>query len=261
MKPQVTSSAVAPPAGVRNKARVKARREPAPFDPERAFTAVAQVAGVTQKNHRDLPRVLIETPPTAVEKDALLTRLRRLDAAAARLIAVINAGEYDPRTGPSEVPGTYVVIYHLPRAVNGLKVGGLGTFDFPAGYYAYLGSAFGAGGVRKRTHRHLTRQSERPKWNIDHLKPLCVPVAVWWTHDRDKVEFDWAAILEKLPGAFIPAPGFGSADNDEAEAHLVHFDDVPSINTFRRRVRKKRHDRGSVYEKLIENWTGCGWSD
>jgi Uri superfamily endonuclease len=115
------------------------------------------------------------------------------------------------------------VFFHLPRAVAGLRIGGLGTFDFPARYYAYLGSAFGAGGVRKRTDRHLTRRS-RQKWNIDWLKPLSTPVAVWWSHDRRKVEFDWADVLAGLPGASFPATGFGAADNERAQAHLVRFD-------------------------------------
>lgn len=257
MKPRVASSAVAPPTAVKKKSRQKARRERAPFDPKRALSAVAQAAGVTEKNDRDLPRVLIDTPPTAAEKEALLTRLRRLDAAAARLIAVIRAGHHDPRTGPSAVPGTYVVISRLAEGVRGLKVGALGTFDFPAGYYAYLGSAFGGGGVRKRTHRHLTRVTPR-KWNIDHLKPLCTPVAVWWTHDRDKVEFDWAEILAKMPGASFPAPRFGAADNKKAKAHLVRFGRKPSIAEFRRRVNGTRTGP-DVFEMAVEGWTGSGW--
>src|SRR5581483_5786349 len=113
-----------------------------------------------------LARALVATPPTAAQKQALLDRLGELDATAARLLAVIRTRDHDPRTGPSPVPGTYVVFFHLPRAVPGLRVGELGTFDFPAGYYAFLGSAFGAGGVRKRTERHLTRRSKM-KWNID----------------------------------------------------------------------------------------------
>jgi Uri superfamily endonuclease len=98
-----------------------------------------------------------------------------------------------------------------------LKIGELGTFDFLAGTYGYVGGAFGGGGVRKRTHRHLTRHSENKKWNVDNLKPHCTPVEVWWTHDRRKVVFDWAA------------RGLGSNDNPDAESHLIHFAELPSI--------------------------------
>lgn len=259
MKPRVAASAVAPSERAKKNSKRKVRPQPAVFDPKRALSPVALAAGVTAKNVRDLPRVLAETPPTATEKESLLAGLRRLDASAARLIAVINARDHDWAAGPSEVPGTYVVFFHLSKSAKGLKIGALGTFDFPAGYYAYLGSAFGAGGVRKRTHRHLTRRSMNNKWNIDHLKPLCTPVAVWWTHDRHKVEFDWANVLESLPGASFPAPKFGSADNKSAKAHLVHFAEVPSFAAFRRRVKAAMKGHAQVHEKTIENWTGCGW--
>ena len=42
--------------------------------------------------------------------------------------------------------GTYVLLLHLPDNEQ-LTIGKLGTFDFPAGWYAYVGSAFGPGGV------------------------------------------------------------------------------------------------------------------
>lgn len=157
------------------------------------------------------------------------------------------------------MPGTYVVVYYLPAAAGGVTIGDLGTFNFPGGYYAYLGSAFGAGGVRRRTHRHLTHPSERPRWNVDFLKPLCTPVAVWWTHDRDKAEFDWAAALAALPGASFPAPRFGAADNRGAEAHLVRFAERPAVTAFRRRVARRIEGHAPVFEVSVEGWGGGGW--
>lgn len=230
-----------------------------PFDPATAGWKVASVRGITRKNARELPRVIRETPPTRAEVDAVLEGVRNLRRSAERLAAMIRARGHDPRTGPSEVPGTYVVFLHLPRAAPGLTIGDLGTFDFPPGFYAYLGSAFGPGGVRKRTHRHLTRRSDRPRWNVDHLKPLCTPVAVWWTHDRRKVEFDWAGLLASLPGADFPADKFGAADNRSAKAHLVRFDRMPSFTMFRRRVRDAMTGHAPVYERMVRDWTGCGW--
>jgi Uri superfamily endonuclease len=225
----------------------------------------ASVRGITEKNARDLPRVVGEAPPSRADADAVLGGVRRLRRATERLTAIVRAGGHDRSTVPSEVPGTYVVIYHLPKAASRLTIGALGIFDFPAGYYAYLGSAFGSGGVRKRTHRHLTTVTPR-KWNVDHLKPLCTPVAVWWTHDRDKVEFDWAEVLEEMasaseevPGASVPAPRFGAADNKQAEAHLFRFDRTPSVAEFRRRVNEAMPGHAPIYEKTVENWTGYGW--
>ena len=234
-------------------------RERKPFDPRRARRDVAAVAGVTEKNYRDLPRTLADTPPTDAQRQALLARLGALEAAARRLAAVVRWREHDAAAGPSEVPGTYIVFFRLTRPMERLTIGALGTFDFPAGVYAYLGSAFGGGGVRTRTGRHLTRRSKE-KWNIDWLKPYCAPVAVWWTHDRRKVEFAWADVLAALPGASFPAPGFGAADNAGAEAHLVRFDEVPSFGEFRRRVSVVVRDHAHVHRTGVEGWEGSGWA-
>ena len=43
--------------------------------------------------------------------------------------------------------GTYVLLLQLPTDEE-LTIGKLGTFDFPAGWYTYVGSAFGSGGSR-----------------------------------------------------------------------------------------------------------------
>ncbi len=70
--------------------------------------------------------------------------------------------------GPSSLGGTYVVIFVLAVDAT-VAVGALGTFDFPSGYYGYVGSAFGTGGVRARTDRHRRQHIARKKWNIDHM--------------------------------------------------------------------------------------------
>ncbi|MBA4191099.1 MAG: hypothetical protein C0467_24200 [Planctomycetaceae bacterium] len=228
------------------------------FNPQAALRTVAAVAGITAKNERDLPRVLVDTPPTEAEQRSLLSRLASLRAAASRLAAVIRSQDHDYATGPSEVPGTYIVLFQPSQPTRQLAIGDLGTFDCPAGVYAYLGSAFGAGGVRKRTNRHLTRHSNL-RWNIDHLKPHCTPVAVWWTHDRDKREFEWAQILSSMPGASFPAKGFGAGDNRDAVAHLVHFAELPSFTTFQNGVTDALPGHARISEIGIENWTGSGW--
>ena len=127
-----------------------------PLDTKTAVWQVASVRGVVEKNARELPRVLRETPPTAAEGRAVLDRNRVLAESANRFRGIIRARDHDVRTGPSEVFGTYVTFFRLPKPASRVRIGALGTFDFPAGCYAYLGSAFGNGGVRARTNRHLT---------------------------------------------------------------------------------------------------------
>lgn len=237
----------------------RARAVASPAAARCAVRDVASVRGITEKNLRELPRVLREAPPTREEADRLREGVRRLAHAAERFIAVIRARHDDPRAGPAGVPGTYVTFFRLPAAVAQVQVGRLGRFSFPAGVYAYVGSARGPGGVRSRTGRHLTTDTPR-KWNIDWLKPLCTPLAVWWSIERNPVEFDWADVLAQTPGVSFPAPGFGASDNDDAEAHLVRFDLMPSFAMFRRRVLDGMTGHAPVYEKKVENWTGSGWT-
>ncbi len=238
----------------------KERSEPAPFDAKAALWQLASVRGVAEKNARELPRVLREAPPTVTEGRAVLDRNRVLAESANRFLGIIRAGSHVGLTGPSGVFGTYVTFFRLPKAATRLRVGALGTFDFPAGWYAYLGSAFGGGGVRARTNRHLTTDTPK-RWNIDWLKPRCTPAAVWWTHERRHVEFDWADLLAELPEASCPAARFGGNDNPSADAHLFRFDAVPSLAAFRRRVATAMPGHAPINEVVVKNWCGHGWPE
>ncbi len=99
------------------------------------------------------------------------------------------------------------------------------------------------------------------KRNIDWLKPRCTPAAVWWTHERRHVEFDWADLLVGLPGATCPAARFGGNVNPSADAHLVRFDAVPSIAAFRRRVARTMPGHAPINVIRVENWCGHGWPE
>lgn len=48
------------------------------------------------------------------------------------------------------------------------QVGALGNFLFTPGYYIYVGSALGPGGLLKRICRHLKKE-KKLKWHIDYL--------------------------------------------------------------------------------------------
>lgn len=65
--------------------------------------------------------------------------------------------------------GTYCLILKTDGCT--VNVGSLKSIVFEAGYYIYVGSALGPGGL-KRMHRHqkLARQKDkRPRWHIDYL--------------------------------------------------------------------------------------------
>lgn len=134
---------------------------------------------------------------------------------------------------PPDRAGTYVLILRLPRHAT-ISVGRLGRFRFPAGWYAYVGSARGPGGLAARISRHR-RSSKSLHWHVDYLRLYTHPVAVWYAIGDQKKECAWAQVLSKLPGAFVPAPRFGASDC-HCPAHLVYFDAPPELSPFARAV-------------------------
>lgn len=126
-------------------------------------------------------------------------------------------------------PGTYVLIMRMVRHAT-VTIGKLGAVRFPAGWYAYAGSARGSGGLAARLSRHL-RQSKSFHWHIDYLRPHVRPVTIWYTTGRDKRECSWAKALVELPAATVPSAGFGASDCG-CPAHLIRFPVRPDILAF-----------------------------
>lgn len=125
--------------------------------------------------------------------------------------------------------GNYVLLLLL-AADERLTIGKLGTFDFPAGWYAYVGSAFGPGGLVGRLKHHL-RPVEQPHWHIDYLRQAAQLKEIWLSPDTEPHERDWADLLLAIPGAFIIVEGFGASDSDR-ESHLFYFDIRPDLEDF-----------------------------
>lgn len=67
-------------------------------------------------------------------------------------------------------PGTYALVYSLPAAAT-ITVGALGAAEFPAGAYAYVGSALGSNGLgRVDRHRRVAEGSHPVRhWHIDYF--------------------------------------------------------------------------------------------
>ena len=110
----------------------------------------------------------------------------------------------------SEAKGTYVLIVSVAH-MKRLEIGRLGTFDIVPGFYAYVGSAFGAGGLRARIGHHL-ESTAAPHWHIDYLLGIAEPIEVWFSTASQKLERHWAGLLEKAPNFRIPIARFGSSD-------------------------------------------------
>jgi len=133
-------------------------------------------------------------------------------------------------------PGTYALVLYCPHNCR-LEVGKLGKFKFKPGWYAYVGSAFGRGGLRARCLHHL-RPALRPRWHIDYLKAAAPLKAIWYTTDPVPREHQWANLIERRMHAGTPVPRFGSSDC-ACPSHLFHLPRKPSIEKFREAARRR----------------------
>ena len=147
--------------------------------------------------------------------------------------------------------GTYVLIASAPR-MKRIEVGRLGEFDIVPGFYAYVGSAFGAGGLRARIGHHL-ESSASPHWHIDYLLQVAELVEVWYTTARQKLERPLADLLEKAPQFRVPIPRFGSSDYHRSRSsHLFYSKRRPGFAWFRQLVEQRFEDVQAECDVLVE---------
>ncbi|MBL7184044.1 MAG: GIY-YIG nuclease family protein [Anaerolineae bacterium] len=125
--------------------------------------------------------------------------------------------------------GTYALVLRLACQAE-IAIGRLGTFTFPAGYYLYVGSALGTGGLEARLARHR-RRDKKLRWHIDYLLEHAQLVEVWSAVSTDKLECLWAQAARELPGGEIPVPGFGSSDC-RCPSHLIYLARKPTCEEF-----------------------------
>ncbi len=128
------------------------------------------------------------------------------------------------------VRGTYILILRLDRRRT-LQIGRLGRFRFPAGYFAYVGSALGRGGLGGRLKHHLNPFAPS-RWHIDALRKVAHLDQVWLARGEEIQEHLWAALLHESMNGEVPAKGFGSSDC-RCLAHLFRFQECPSWDLFR----------------------------
>ena len=114
--------------------------------------------------------------------------------------------------------GTYALVLWLPENRR-IRIGALGTVDFPRGWYVYIGSALN--GLHARVARHL-RQEKKRFWHIDYFLDYTRIVEVWLDSTGRRLECAWARKLIRLPNARVIAPRMGASDCDCA-THLVHL--------------------------------------
>ena len=140
--------------------------------------------------------------------------------------------------------GTYCII--LKTGGCTVSVGSLKSIVFEAGYYIYVGSALGPGGL-KRMYRHqkLAREKDKkPRWHIDYLliHQDFEFVDVVYTCSEKHIE---CGIADNLQGNYVSK--FGCSDCS-CKSHLFHRLTCP-VNEIQAAIT----DVGQIPKTLSEN--------
>jgi len=126
------------------------------------------------------------------------------------------ASEMDNRVG------LYILALHLSKE-HSLTIGKFGRFQFPPGYYQYIGSA--GKGIRFRVIRHLERRSVR-HWHLDYLMPFVSVFSIRVFYEPPFTECSLAAQTEIADSGIRFPPRFGASDC-RCSGHLIRHDSPP----------------------------------
>ena len=118
--------------------------------------------------------------------------------------------------------GTYAIWFRSNRK-NIIEIGKLGQLKLLPGFYVYVGSAFGPGGIKARVGRHL-RMEKTLRWHIDYLRQYTTPVEIWLAYEKH-LEHRWSERIDKTPTTRIPLAGFGSSDCN-CPTHLFYSEEI-----------------------------------
>jgi Uri superfamily endonuclease len=120
--------------------------------------------------------------------------------------------------------GAYVLYLDIELPLT-LHVGSLGSRVFPAGRYAYVGSARRGIAARVLRHKRLAAEKEgKLHWHIDYLlihrhTKLSGEVAL-----EKEIECRVSKRIAAMSGVTVPVPGFGASDcRTGCRAHLYRL--------------------------------------
>ncbi len=101
-----------------------------------------------------------------------------------------------------------------------MTIGRLGRCEFAVGFYYYVGSAFGPGGLRARIRHHLS-PIKRPHWHMDYVHGILRVEEIWYCEGKEILEHEWTEALRVLVGTTFPVSGFGASDC-RCKSHLIY---------------------------------------
>lgn len=133
--------------------------------------------------------------------------------------------------------GVYILVFHLAKA-TGIAFDRKGTrHTFSPGWYLYVGSACGEGGLSRRLARHQRRIADDKKmnWNVDYFREHALLCEIWYCEmDDPRLEHSWAQTVAGLKGSTVPVPKFGANDcKADCPSHFFHLPERLSTAVFR----------------------------
>jgi len=137
--------------------------------------------------------------------------------------------------------GTYILVLENPQDRE-IATGKFGYIHYRQGWYLYVGSAFGPGGIQARVNRHF-KADKKAHWHIDYLT-LALGVKECWYHaGAQRLECAWSRHLESMHDHY-PVTGFGSSDC-QCASHLHYFSARPSRAALANLLQLTLNTRGS----------------
>jgi Uri superfamily endonuclease len=116
--------------------------------------------------------------------------------------------------------GVYSLLIELKKNRE-IRIGNLGKFPFPKGFYIYTGSAFN--GLEARIKRHLKKKKKK-FWHIDYLlsdkNARIISILKIRTRQRIECKLN-KTILKNLNGKIL-IKKFGSSDCN-CKSHLIYL--------------------------------------
>lgn len=153
----------------------------------------------------------------------------------------VHKGE--PMNSIPNAPGVYILVFQLSQTTAITFNRKSSQHSFPPGWYVYVGSARGPGGLSRRVARHQRRNADgkRMHWNVDYFREHATLCEIWYCETQSsEVEHQWACIVRDLTSATVPVPKFGANDcTAGCPSHFFHLPDRPSTIEFRSKLESR----------------------
>ncbi len=155
-----------------------------------------------------------------------------------------------------QTSGVYILVFHLAKATS-IAFDRKGTqHSFPPGWYLYVGSACGAGGLKGRLTRHQRHIGDRKRfhWHVDYFREHALLCEIWYGETaHSEFEHHWAKALSDLVGTTVPVPKFGASDcGAQCPSHFFQLPDRPSTATFRAKLASRHLSLKILVEFVAE---------